>query len=66
MKFQRGTHIFHTPELEAAEKTMEIIHDCANRHTVPWREVLDFIREEELPEDVVASILCYCRMEGIA
>ncbi len=60
------THKMTHEELAREEQKMDVIEDCANRYTVPWHVVIDFVREESLGDDVLASILCYCRMEGTA
>ena len=49
------------------EQSRNLIDVCTTSdHTVPWAEVFDFIKQEELPDDVAASILERCKMEGIA
>ncbi len=51
-------------QMEASRRLIDVC--TRSEHTVPWAEVFDFIREEQLPEDVATSILAHCKMEGLA
>jgi hypothetical protein len=56
-----------TVEQAKLEAAQDLIDTCIRSPgSVPWAEVLDFIRQEELPDDVATSILIHCKMEGYA